>query len=91
VAAVAGAAAATGCGIHQCFMFNSRSLKNKLNDLHHMLHCDRPSIVCVTETWLNDSVPDHLLTDNLCYTVTRKDRLNNVSHGGGVAILHDNK
>ena len=81
-----------GGGEYKCILFNSRSVKNKLNDLHHLLYCDNPDIVCITETWLNDSVPDHLITDNnLNYNVTRTDRSGNVSHGGGVAILHSTR
>lgn len=78
-----------GGGVYQCILFNSRSIKNKLNDLHQLLHCSKPAIVCITETWLNDSVPNQLLTDNSGYNIIRKDRVNNVSHGGGVAILYN--
>ena len=50
-----------------------------------MLHSSQFDVICVSETWLNDSIPDHLLTDSSSYSVFRCDRSG--SRGGGTMIL----
>jgi len=43
-------------------MFNSRSLVNKLPELHYVLHngCYK-DCVCITESWLHGGITDGLL------------------------------
>ena len=43
--------------------FNARSLENKLCDLDVLLSTDQPDIVCITETWLNNTVSDAMIND----------------------------
>ena len=53
--------------------------------MHYLLHNDLPDIVLITETWLNDTVTDNLITDSQSYNVFRTDRQD--ANGGGVCIL----
>ena len=71
-----------------CLLFNAQSVKNKLNELHHLIHTSKYDIICVTETWLNDTVPDNIITDTSKYSVHRTDR--KMSRGGGVMIITHN-
>lgn len=48
------------------------------------MECHNPSIVCLTETWLNDSVNDSEILP-AGYALLWKDR--HVGHGGGVAVF----
>ena len=59
---------------------------NKLTELHQLLSTD-PAIVVITETWLNPSITDTLLTDCYNYSVYRKDRSDGY---GGVCIFVNN-
>ena len=52
-----------------------------------MLDNDNPDIVFVTETWLNSSIDDSLITSGRPYEVFRKDRS---TLGGGVCIILNN-
>ena len=65
--------------------FNARSLKNKINYLS--LRCARytcnPHVIIITETWVDDFVPDSFLSV-YGYVIFRCDR---DVHGGGVAIF----
>jgi hypothetical protein len=70
-----------------CVTFNARSICNKLSELHLLLS-ENPGLVCITETWLNPSITNNLLTDNFNYSVYRRDRPDR--HGGGVCILINN-
>jgi len=42
-------------------LLNARSLKNKLTDLHDVLNSNKPSVVFVTESWLDDSITDDMI------------------------------
>ena len=66
-------------------LFNSRSLVNKLSNFQSFVYTSNFNILCITETWLTDSVFDLeiLPTD---FTIYRKDRH---SRGGGVLIAVD--
>ena len=64
--------------------FSTRSSQNKLCDLDVLLSTDQPDIVCITETWLNDTVSDAMINGKGNYTVFRTDR---TCDGGGVCIL----
>ena len=70
-------------------MFNSRSLVNKLPELHHTLYdgCYK-DCVCVTESWLHDGITDGLLDPKQLYTVLRYDRTER--KGGGVCVFIKN-
>ena len=72
-------------------MFNARSVKNKLPELHYFLNELKPDILCITETWLNDNIPDSLITGDSNYAVFRRDRPGGTAvQGGGVCILTNN-
>jgi hypothetical protein len=77
-------AAAADTQLTHCVSLNARSLNNKLLELHRLL-ADRPSVVSITETWLNS---DNLLTDSGNYSIYRRDRLDR--RGAGVCMLIDN-
>lgn len=66
---------------------NARSLANKIDSFDWLIECHQPSIICVTESWLNDSVLDvEILPPG--YVILRKDRLS--GRGGGVALFIKN-
>ena len=65
-------------------MFNSRSLRNKTQELSDLLNSELYDIICVTETWLT---PTDCIAAQL-YSVYRHDRTNGA--GGGVCILTKN-
>jgi hypothetical protein len=48
-------------GFLSCTLFNARSLNNKLFDLHYLLCTDKPDILCITETWLQPTLPNNLI------------------------------
>ena len=62
--------------------FNARSIKNKLEEFHARVYLDKPDIIAITESWLDDSfnVGEVFPSD---YSVFRNDRN---THGGGVAL-----
>ncbi len=62
--------------------FNATSLKNKIPEFQVLLQSNKYGVICVSETWLNDTIPNSLLTENL-YSCVRKDRVNRV---GGVCF-----
>ena len=64
---------------------NVRSLKNKLNELHHLLYNNRPTIILITESWLDNSVTDILLDPDNMYQIFRCDRLGKI--GGGTCAF----
>lgn len=70
-------------------VFNARSIKNKLHDLHCLLSVTKSDVICITETWLNSTLPDYLIINNNSYCVFRKDRIAS-KVGGGVCILTRN-
>jgi len=70
-------------------LFNARSLKNKLYELHCHLNDNNPDILCITETWLNSSLPDSVVLSDSNFSLFRKDRSNG-REGGGVCILTNN-
>ena len=56
-----------------------------MTDLDCLLSTHKPSIVCLTETWLDSGTPDNVLVSGNKYSVFRKDRA--IGKGGGVCIL----
>jgi len=73
-------------GLLPCYLFNARSLNNKLPELHHLLYSSPPSLVCVSETWLS-SVPNSFLDPCGSFTVLRCDRSGDVRGGGTCAFI----
>lgn len=67
---------------HSFVYANVRSIKNKILDLKHLISFEKPSVIVLTETWLNDTFPTSMLGLNH-YNVYRNDR---AGRGGGVLI-----
>ena len=74
------------CETRRCVLLNARSIKNKLDEFHAeiVVGHNYPSVIGVTETWLDNSIPNNIFQCKNLYDVFRKDRNLN---GGGVAIL----
>ena len=53
-------------------------------ELAQVLSDKEPKLVCITETWLNDSIPNSLFDKSGYQVAARKDRENKM--GGGVLI-----
>ena len=74
--------------------FNARSICNKLNEFNAFIDSVKPNYVAITETWLNDSVPDSLIDPRNQYSIFRRDRPTgngNPSRGGGVCLMVSNQ
>ena len=67
------------------YLFNARSLRNKLPKLHHLIYSSDPSLYFITETWLTEDVTDRLLDPNDHFNIIRHDRQGRI--GGGVCAL----
>ena len=72
---------------------NVRSLRHKMDELQLMIQTDKDysdcSAICLTETWLEQSVPDQAVTLP-GFTLHRSDRSSKLSgkaKGGGVCIM----
>ena len=73
---------------------NTRGLRTKLLDFKQNLYANDPDILCVTESWLKNTILDHELADLNQYSVFRRDRksvFGAKSDGGGVFIAMKNK
>ncbi|XP_036439332.1 uncharacterized protein LOC118816846 [Colossoma macropomum] len=75
---------------------NVQSLENKLCELHARVAFQREirdcSVICLTETWLSDKVPDNAI-EPAGFSLHRADRtkqLSGKSKGGGVCFLINN-
>ena len=72
---------------------NGRSILHKMEELGQIIEDLKPDIICITETWLDESVP-HLSDIPEGYSIIRKDRTEafktkyRKQSGGGVAIIH---
>ena len=72
---------------------NSRSILNKLEYLQFIVEETNADIICLSESWLDESTPLNCTLLN-GYTTIRKDRTDKFkekyskNHAGGVAILH---
>lgn len=62
---------------------NARSLLPKIDELRLIADIKQPSVICITETWLNHTVESSLLHIPK-YQLYRTDR--SFRRGGGVAI-----
>jgi exonuclease III len=69
-------------------LVNARSLPNKINEFEILVEMQEIDIVCVTETWLNDKMPDEAI-DCLGMNLCSHDRTNGA--GGGVAVFINNR
>ena len=67
------------------FYFNSRSIKNKLTELHHELYSLGHEIICITETWLDKRITDRMLDPQHKYSIFRCDREGGRSAGVSVS------
>jgi hypothetical protein len=72
--------------------YNCRSYLSKLEELYNICYNLQPSIICLTETWLDSSTgPRAFIPDG--YNIIRYDRTEEFkqkygkSNGGGVAVL----
>jgi hypothetical protein len=61
---------------------NTLSLRNKLTELIDRIRFRKPKIICLTETWLNDTISDQEVAIP-GYSIVRNDR--HLTKGGGVA------
>lgn len=66
------------------FYCNARSLIPKLNTLQNYISLYHPSIIAITESWLNSSIPSSFFC-SASYEVYRCDRL--TGRGGGVLLF----
>lgn len=72
---------------------NCGSLTNKEEELQHVIDEIHPDIVCLTETWFDDSIPSNAFVPEN-YSIIRKDRDETFkqkygrNRGGGVAVLY---
>ena len=62
--------------------YNVRSLLPKLDELRIVCETEKPGIVCIVESWLDNSISDNEISIPT-YQLFRHDRNR---HGGGVAI-----
>ena len=62
---------------------NARSLLPKIDELTLFLSCRQPSVVAVTESWLNSDIEDGLVSIN-GYNIFRKNRPSR--RGGGICV-----
>ncbi|XP_065684329.1 uncharacterized protein LOC124817823 [Hydra vulgaris] len=71
------------------YLFNARSLANKLHEFNLYTEVVNPALICVCETFFNNKLTNGIVCPN-GYSIYRKDR---VKIGGGVAIYcrHDIK
>ena len=68
----------------KCVLCNARSISNKLDCLQLLLQTFCVDIMLITESWLDNTIPNSLLTSDTDFKCFRKDRDRN---GGGVCIL----
>ncbi len=67
---------------------NIRSLRGKVDHLRILLNQNNIDVLCLTETWLNDSVCDNeVFIDG--YNLCRLDRIFDMEHGGILCYVKD--
>lgn len=72
---------------------NCRSLCNKFEELLQIIMETDADILCLTETWFDDSIPSHGFVPE-GYRIIRKDRSNDFKQkygrnkGGGIAVIY---
>ena len=78
---------------HLILHFNCQSIMNKTEELIDICNIVKPTLVCLTETWMDSSVPQNFIVPE-GYSIIRKDRSENFkqhygkANGGGIAVLH---
>ena len=65
-------------------LLNSRSLRNKVDERSLRANQTMSDLICVTETWFTDDLPDEAVEIN-GYSIVRKDTAD-YNNGGGVCI-----
>jgi hypothetical protein len=74
-----------------CYFLNAQSIKkitskeHKLRELKELITISNPSILGISETWLNKSIQDSDIVNKEEYAIFRKDRIQR--KGGGVLLL----
>ena len=70
---------------------NIRSLNRKLEEVVRILALGDLEILCISESWLNKSVPDHMIAVN-GYNLHRWDRNSDSGKatGGGLLVYYKN-
>lgn len=71
-------------GLLRCLLCNARSIVCKLDCINVIIQSHSPDLILFTETWLDSSIPDSMLTASNNYMCYRKDR---DRRGGGVCIM----
>jgi hypothetical protein len=75
-------------GSANCVVFNAYSLCIKLAELRSLLHCSDYHVVMITETWLNERIPNMQSLDPYCqYFIVRRDHPRDTTGGGVCAFL----
>ena len=75
------------------FHYNCRSMINKTAELFNICKLHRPAIICVTETWLDETSPANAYVPD-GYRIIRYDRSDafkqkyGKNNGGGIAIIY---
>ena len=64
------------------------SLERRLN-LYQLLSQESPDLVCLVETWIDDSIPDSVVFCGMPYTVIARSDRNQGKHGGILIAAHD--
>ena len=64
---------------------NVRSLNKKIDELTAISSIRNPSVICITETWLNEGVEDYLIAIP-GYRVFRTDRAGRRGRGEGMYL-----
>jgi len=74
------------CRLSSWAVVNARSINNKLPEFHHFISSYNLHVLCVSETWLDSTVPNSVIAPT-GYSVFRHDCL---TRGGGVAVFSRN-
>ena len=69
------------------FLSNTRSLVNKIEDLEVVINENNADIVCITETWLTNNIPDSVV-EMKEFSLVRKDRGDDRRGGGVCAYIN---
>ena len=56
-------------------------ISNKVDDLHAIVEMNSPSLIMITESWLNTNIPDSAISIGRMFNTYRRDR---PTPGGGV-------
>ena len=71
----------------KCVYTNARSICNKVEEFFSFIALHEPDIIGITETWLNNEIPDGLVKPP-GYSIFRSDRCDySDNRGGGVMLL----